>query len=255
VIHDFLIRRSNESDSVQPTIDTVDDARLTTMRLLLATYNIHRCTGLDGRHDPDRVLGVLRELDADVIALQEVDSHEHKGLELLKWISQETKLTAIPGPTLLRQNGHYGNALLTRHYPMEVRHVDLSLPRREPRGAIDADLACNGETLQVIATHLGLTPAERRMQVQRLLQRFGTKHCVLMGDLNEWFLWGRPLRWINAIFGGSPAPATFPSIWPIFALDRIWIRPPGTLVDLKVHKSPLARRASDHLPITATIEW
>ena len=72
-------------------------------------------------------------------------------------------------------------------------------------------------------------PAERRIQVQRLLERFGTKHCVLMGDLNEWFLWGRPLRWIQAIFGGSPAPATFPSAWPVFALDRIWVRPPGTL--------------------------
>ncbi|WP_447980060.1 endonuclease/exonuclease/phosphatase family protein [Candidatus Nitrospira bockiana] len=225
------------------------------MRLTLATYNIHQCQGMDGRYDPDRVLGVLRELDADVIALQEVNSREHRGLELLKWFAAETKLQPIAGPTLIKDPEHYGNALLTRCPAREIRRVDLSLPGREPRGALDIDLQCDTEILQLIATHLGLNPAERRMQVQRLLARFGTKHCVLMGDLNEWFLWGRPLRWIKAIFGHSPSPASFPSSFPIFALDRIWIRPPGTLVRLKVHRSGLARRASDHLPVTAVIEW
>jgi Metal-dependent hydrolase len=144
--------------------------------------------------------------------------------------------------------------VLTRCTEQDIRRVDLSQPGREPRGAIDLDLQCDDGHLQVIATHLGLKPAERRVQVQRLLERFGTKHCILMGDLNEWFLWGRPLRWIKALFGDTPALPTFPAICPVFALDRIWIRPPGTLIQMDVHRSDLARRASDHLPLRAIIE-
>jgi endonuclease/exonuclease/phosphatase family metal-dependent hydrolase len=224
------------------------------MRLTLATYNIHGCIGRDRVFDPDRILRVLQEVDADVVALQEVDSREHRGLEVLQCLAAEIGMTPIAGPTLLRHARDYGNALMTRLKIREIRKLDLSLPRHEPRGALDVDLECEGVTLQVIATHLGLNPAERREQTQRLLERFSTKHCVLMGDLNEWFLWGRPLRWLKAIFGRTPEPATFPSIFPIFALDRIWVRPPRTLIRLQVHHTPLARKASDHLPLKATLE-
>jgi len=224
------------------------------MRLTLATYNIHSCRGWDGLYDPGRIIGVLNELNADIIALQEVDSCEHKGLELLYSLAKETGLQPIPGPTLLRDTGHYGNGLLTRAKILEMRRLDLSLPGHEPRGALDVDLDWSGQALQVLATHLGLNPAERRDQVRRLLERFAAKHCILMGDLNEWFLWGRPLRWLKAIFGQTPAPPTFPAICPIFALDRIWVRPAGTLARLEVHTSRLARKASDHLPLKAIIE-
>lgn len=224
------------------------------MRLGLATYNIHSCIGGDGRYDPGRILDVLKELDADIIALQEVDSRAHQGLELMEWLAQGTGMHAIAGPTLLRQTGKYGNALLLRCEALRVRLIDLTVLPREPRGAIDVDVNCDGHILQLIATHLGLRPAERREQVQRVLEGFGTKHCVLMGDLNEWFLWGRPLRWIQAIFGSARHLATFPAKFPLFALDRIWVRPPGTVVQLLVHKTPLARQASDHLPLKAIVE-
>ncbi|MGH7257940.1 MAG: endonuclease/exonuclease/phosphatase family protein [Nitrospiraceae bacterium] len=224
------------------------------MRLALATYNVHRCIGTDGRYDPGRVVAVLKELDADVIALQELDSPAHHGLELLESIANELKLIPIAGPTLLERKCHYGNAILTRCAPMEVRLVDLSQFGREPRGAIDLDIQCEREHLQIVAAHLGLKPSERRIQVEKLLKHFGTKHCILMGDLNEWFLWGRPLRWIKAIFGHTPSLRTFPSRLPVFALDRIWVRPPGTLVEMTVHKTPLSFKASDHLPLKATIE-
>jgi endonuclease/exonuclease/phosphatase family metal-dependent hydrolase len=223
------------------------------MRLGIATYNIHSCVGSDGRYDPDRTLDVLREIDADVIALQEVDSREHKGLELLACLAHESGFEAIPGPTLLRQTGRFGNAILTRLKIRETRRLDLTYTGREPRGAIDVELECGDIRLQVIATHLGLKPAERRTQVKQLLDRFETKHCVLMGDLNEWFLWGRPLRWLQAIFGKMPAPLTFPARYPILALDRIWVRPLHSLVSLQVHATPLARVASDHLPLKAVI--
>jgi endonuclease/exonuclease/phosphatase family metal-dependent hydrolase len=224
------------------------------MRVSLATYNIHSCIGSDGAFEPDRIAQVLRELDADVVALQEVDSRAHRGLELLQCLAAETGFTPIPGPTLLRQTRHYGNALMTKLKASDIRRVDLSLIGHEPRGALDVDLDCDGVRLQIIATHLGLNPAERRVQVQRLLDRFSTRHCVLMGDLNEWFLWGRPLRWLKAIFGRTPAPPTFPAVFPLFALDRIWVRPSRTLVRVEVHCSPLARRASDHLPLKAIME-
>ena len=225
------------------------------MRLTLATYNIHGCIGMDGQYHPGRIIDVLRELDADIVALQEVDSPGHHGLELLWRLANEVKLTPIAGPTLLERKGHYGNAVLTRCLPNEVRLVDLSQPGREPRGAIDMEVICDRERLQVIATHLGLKPWERRLQVEELLKRFSRQHCILMGDLNEWFLWGRPLRWIKRIFGHTPAVRTFPSPFPIFALDRIWVRPAATLLRMEVHKTPRSRKASDHLPLKATVEW
>jgi endonuclease/exonuclease/phosphatase family metal-dependent hydrolase len=76
---------------------------------------------------------------------------------------------------------------------------------------------------------------------------------VLMGDINEWFVWGRPPRWLVSHFQRAPAPATFPSRRPIVALDRIWIRPRRRLLEVRAHESPLARIASDHLPLVARI--
>lgn len=224
------------------------------MRLTFATYNIHRCVGRDGRYDPARIRDVIRELDSDVIAVQEIDSPDRHGLELAHWLGEESKLQVIAGPTLLERRGHHGNAVLTRCRRGEVRLLDLSLPRYEPRGAIDLDLSCDETTVQVIATHLGLRPWERRIQFERLLKRAGP-NCVLLGDFNEWWLWGRPLRCIKAIFGHAPALPTFPSVKPVLALDRIWIRPPASLKQIAVHRTPLSARASDHLPLKAIVEW
>jgi endonuclease/exonuclease/phosphatase family metal-dependent hydrolase len=76
-----------------------------------------------------------------------------------------------------------------------------------------------------------------------------------MGDINEWFLWGRPLRWLHVEFQETPAPATFPAYRPVLALDRLWVRPRTALRRLAVHATPLARVASDHLPLVAALEW
>ncbi|MEX2480054.1 MAG: endonuclease/exonuclease/phosphatase family protein, partial [Gammaproteobacteria bacterium] len=123
-------------------------------------------------------------------------------------------------------------------------------------GALDVRLAVCGKPLRVIATHLGLRPAERRAQIARLLvqlERDPAGLTAMMGDLNEWLLWGRPLRHLHAHFGQPPAPATFPSNWPVFALDRIWLEPRDQLRRVSVHDSRLARCASDHLPLVAEI--
>lgn len=224
--------------------------------LRVATYNIHSGVGRDGRCDPARVAEVINELSADVVALQEVESR-HGDLETLEFLSRRTGLVPVAGPTMLRKAGTYGNALLTRAGITGVRRVDLSFPAREPRGALDVTLEIRGMPLRVLATHLGLRPAERRYQIETLLAALEPDDpmpTVLMGDLNEWFLWGRPLRRLHARFGEAPAPATYPAGRPLFALDRLWVNPLQSLRRLAVHRSPLAHIASDHLPLLADIE-
>ncbi|MFP4130892.1 MAG: endonuclease/exonuclease/phosphatase family protein [Thiohalospira sp.] len=220
------------------------------MELRAASWNIHGARGGDGRHDPDRTAAVIDELAADIIALQEVDA------PLLRELAAATSLTPVAGPTGWRHRPGYGNALLTSAQVVRYALLDLSQPDREPRGAVDADLLCHGRPVRVLATHLGLRPGERRRQTRALLTRLaatGPSPTLLLGDLNEWFLWGRPLRWLRHHFGATPKPATFPARWPLLALDRIWVEPRSALQALWRHDSPLARCASDHRPLLARV--
>lgn len=224
--------------------------------LTVATYNIHGAVGVDGRFAPDRIAAVLQEIGADVIALQEVPLGGNGAVDVLALLREATGLHAVEGPTEDSARRRYGNAVLSRYPIAATRAIDLSFGGREARGALDADLDCHGHALRVVATHLGLRPAERREQIRRLLQAFDTDGMpvLLLGDVNEWFVWGRPLRRLVSHFKAAPAPCTFPSRWPVFALDRIWIRPRQRLLHVEVHKSPLARIASDHLPLIAHID-
>lgn len=222
----------------------------------IASYNIHGGLGCDGHIVPKRIVRVIAELKPDVIALQEVES-KASGFDMLGYLSNETGMEAIAGPTLLKDTGDYGNGLLTRYPAVSVRRLDLSVDDHEPRGALDVELDCGGWPLRILATHFGLYPDERRRQTQILLRELEDQRpvaTVLMGDLNEWFLWGRPLRWLHAHFQETPSPSTFPSRLPCFALDRIWIKPRRLLRRLTVHRTPLSRIASDHLPVAAEVE-
>lgn len=225
--------------------------------LKIVSYNVHRAIGRDRKFLPQRILDVLREIDADVVALQEVEARD-SGADMLAWLAEQTGYAAIAGTTLIRHDGHYGNGLLTRLPIRDKVICDLSWRGREPRGAIAADLdAGHGEPFRVVATHLGLRPAERRDQVQRLIKLFTDvprERAVLLGDVNEWFLWGRPLRRLHRYFRETPSLATFPSWAPFLALDRVWTHPRSLLKRLRVHKTPLSRVASDHLPLVATLE-
>jgi endonuclease/exonuclease/phosphatase family metal-dependent hydrolase len=222
----------------------------------VATYNIHRAVGGDGVFDPGRIVGVLGELDAHLVALQEVQRGA-AGRDLVHLCCDRLGAEWVSGATMLRRDAEYGNILLSRYPVLSVERLDLSVPPHEPRGALDVVVDCGGWRLRVLATHLGLRPYERRRQVRRLLAALDAREelpTVLMGDLNEWFLWGRPLRWLHVQFRRTPAPATFPARLPMFALDRLWVRPRGLLERLEVHASPLARIASDHLPLVATLD-
>lgn len=223
--------------------------------LTVASYNIHGGVGADGHCVPKRIANVLREIDADVVALQEVESRS-TGFDMLAFLATELHMHGIPGPTLLADDGDYGNGLLTRYAPTATHRIDLSVPGHEPRGAIDTELDIGHNRLRVIATHLGLWPAERRRQVQQLLavfERDRTLPTVFMGDVNEWFLIGRPLRWLHRHFKSTPAPPSFPARLPLLALDRIWVKPRTMLLSITRHDTPLARIASDHLPVIARI--
>jgi len=224
--------------------------------LTVATWNIHGGVGLDGRYSSARIIEVLGELDADVVALQEVASlqaHENFLVEL----ERETGYHVAAGPLRQRIGSDFGNAVLSRFAFTTIDRLDLAVDRYEPRGALDVCIRVGSEPLRIIGTHLGLRPGERREQVRRLLgaiEREVPHPTVLMGDVNEWYLWGRPLRWLHTHFREEPAaPRTFPSWRPMFALDRIWVSPVGRLGRLVRHTSALARMASDHLPVKAEI--
>jgi endonuclease/exonuclease/phosphatase family metal-dependent hydrolase len=227
--------------------------------LRISTYNIHRCVGMDGREDAPRVARVLAELNCDTIGLQEVDNQpdrRHDSMQL-DFLAKTAHMIGIPGHTIVRHEGHFGNALLTRRQVLGVRQHDLSFNRREPRGALEVDLDVEGEIVRVIVTHLGLRPAERRFQVRKMLELLhdipADRHVVVLGDINEWLPLGRPLRWLHGMLGRAPAERSFPVWLPMFALDRVWVRPRRNLLAFETHRTATSRVASDHLPVKAIV--
>jgi endonuclease/exonuclease/phosphatase family metal-dependent hydrolase len=228
-------------------------------RCRLLSYNIHQGIGIDRRRDIGRIAGFINELELDLVGLQEVTApiaHDRESMQL-DFLSEATGLRALGGPTLERHNGFYGNALLTRYRIVEVRRFDISWSRQERRGVLDVELDTGAGLLRAIVTHLGLLPAERRYQVRRLLEiltRSRVEPVVVLGDLNEWFLLGRPARWLHRFFGSTPAPRTFPAFYPLFSLDRILVHPKEALLDLSALKTPVTRIASDHLPLLAHLQ-
>jgi endonuclease/exonuclease/phosphatase family metal-dependent hydrolase len=226
------------------------------VQIQLVSYNVHGCVGWDGRFDPSRAAHVLAEVGGDIVALQEVPTLERGGDAFVRQICAATGLQAIVGAELLSHYAHYGNALLTRFPSIRRSTLELGVGKREPRGAISVDVDCGAVSLNVIATHLGLSPAERRQQIKRLLPVVTRQACpvALLGDINEWFTWGRPLRWLHAHFGRPPAPRSFPSPTPALRLDRVWLSRPSVITSVRAHISALARAASDHLPVVARAE-
>ncbi|MBS1189761.1 MAG: hypothetical protein H6R10_1553 [Rhodocyclaceae bacterium] len=227
--------------------------------LRIASYNIHRCVGTDGRSSAARVARVIEEIGCDTVGLQEVDNQPGPGHDSMQldFLADTTGMSAVAGHTIVRHEGLYGNALLTRRPILDVRLHELSFGRREPRGALQVDLDVAGRRVRVFVTHLGLKPAERRYQVQKmlvLLQRFPEDEpVVVLGDINEWLPMGRPLRWLHGMLGYAPAERSFPARFPMFALDRVWVRPRETLLAFGTHRSAMAAAASDHLPVMAIV--
>ena len=195
--------------------------------LVVCSWNVHECVGRDGLRDPRRVAAVMEEVGADLFALQEVHSDEREGGELdqASFLAEALALQGVAGPTLERRGGRYGNLLLTRLPVSSVRRHDLSVPGREARGALVVVLESSAGPLRIVATHLGLSAAERASQVRALLALVGdpepSETLVVLGDWNEWIPWRAALRLPRARFGAFPAPRTFPAWRPVLALDRL----------------------------------
>ncbi len=222
--------------------------------IAVASYNIHRCRGLDGVVSPARIAAVLHELDADVIALQEVDSAND--FCQLEFLARATGYRGEHGPTLTRRRRRYGNAVLTRLPLLAVRRLDLSVAGREPRGALDVEVALGGGRLRVLATHLGLRRRERQRQAESLGDAVAASELptVLLGDLNEWLPGDASLQQLTAKLWALETGRTFPARLPLLPLDRILVSHRAAALQARVHRSPLARLASDHLPVTARLE-
>lgn len=231
------------------------------LRLSLVTWNVHGFVGSDGRRDARRVVELLRRLDADVIALQEVDASPG-GSDAFETLGPALGLTAIAGPTLTREGARYGNLLLSRHPVQRVRQIDLTQPDAEPRGAIDATIAPGAARVRVLATHLGLGAGERARQARGLCRALDradhapTDLDVLLGDLNEW---RRPLSRtalapLVARFPRRSRQRTFPARLPLLALDRVLVGRRDARLHQSVVANAAARRASDHLPLHVQLE-
>jgi len=225
--------------------------------IVVASYNVHGFVSRRGRFDPAATVRVIESLRADVIALQEV----HRlpaSIAAVERCAGRGGYELILGPTLDRDGGDFGNALLSRLPVREVDRLDLSVPGREPRGALDVRLGLDEADIRVVAVHLGLDAAERRMQIDRLsrhLESGGDAGALqlLIGDWNEWDPTARRLAPLAGRVGRFSRRATFPARAPLLALDRIAVLPAGALVEVRAVTEPPARMASDHLPLRARL--
>jgi len=222
------------------------------MNFTVASYNIHKCAGLDRRVDLDRIAQVLEEIDADLVGVQEV--FRPQALRLADRLGVHVRM----GPTRERDGLPYGNAVLTRLPIRGSRTFDLSRPDREPRGGIRLDLVMTGgHLLHVFNVHFGLKIRERAEQVRTLVREHIlhdelTGPRIVVGDLNEWFP-GAVGRTLRRELAGPRIRRTHPAPLPLFPLDRIYWDRDLRMDGFHVHRSRLARVASDHLPVVARL--
>jgi len=226
------------------------------VHLTFASYNIHKAVGGDGRRDPRRILDVIDELGADIVALQEVDirfGNRQSVLDLQDIAQRGWQVAALPSrPQSL---GWHGNAILVRD-GIELRQVEAEdLPQLEPRGAVRARLGAGDAEICVTAMHLDLSGLRRKRQFAHLCNasRAPGLPAVMLGDCNEWV---RPIGGDRGLAAHwemiAPGPS-FPARRPMLALDRVMHTPHWDAMDAQVHNSALARQASDHLPIKVTL--
>ena len=225
----------------------------------VASYNIHKCRGTDGLVRPDRIVAVIKETGADLLALQEVDHRigTRTGLLDATVIERETGLKLLVQSDVVDGHGWHGNALLVRGEPSHYNRSRIRLPGIEPRGAVFAELDLGEGLFRVIAVHLGLLRRSRMLQARALLDAFlgmTPMPTIMLGDFNEWRRIRRSaLAVLEPVFGTLPVLSSFPSRMPIFPMDRILDWPAGLITHFSVHNTPLARQASDHLPLVADV--
>jgi endonuclease/exonuclease/phosphatase family metal-dependent hydrolase len=246
--------------------------------ITLASYNMRKAVGLDRRRDPHRVLRVLHEIDADVVALQEadkrfggrgsavphelIDSHSHyKPVHLGVRHKRPFEMARRHADRLLkidtRNLGWHGNAILVKPHIGVLGCAALDLPTLEPRGAVIAELLIDEKPLRVVGMHLDLSGLWRRRQIRAILDAIARRPqkmpTVLMGDTNEWRTVAGCLAELEPEFHIAPTGPSFHARHPVAQLDRIIVHKDLNIEAAGVHMSAVARRASDHLPIWARV--
>jgi endonuclease/exonuclease/phosphatase family metal-dependent hydrolase len=246
--------------------------------ITIASYNMHKAVGLDRRRDPVRVLDVLREIDADVVALQEADKrfggrasavpHElidsrgiykpvHLGVRHKRTFERARQHTDRLLKIDTRNLGWHGNAILVKQHIGVLDCAVVELPTLEPRGAVIAELLIGETPLRVVGMHLDLSGLWRRRQVRAILEAVARRPnpmpTVLMGDTNEWRTVAGCLTDFAPDFHIAPTGPSFHARHPVAALDRIIVGRELNIEAAGVHMSPAARQASDHLPIWARV--
>ena len=233
-------------------------------RFRIATYNIHKCKGLDLRVKPRRIVEVLRQIKADVIALQEVVSIENGSAEKdqARFIAEELGYEMTMGENRRHRGGGYGNVLLSRFPIVESRNLDITIKGREPRGCLHAGVTLgNDMVVDIYNLHLGTAFVERRHQARRLLDTeiLNRRHSaprIMLGDFNEWTN-GLASRLLKHHFPSSDIRShigrkhTYPGFLPFLHLDHIYYDHHLVLENASVHRSRKALVASDHLPLVA----
>ena len=234
--------------------------------LRIATYNIHKCRGLDRRVRPARIVQVLREIDADVIAMQEVISaHGSGGDAQAQFIAAELGFHSCFGENRRLRGAAYGNLLLSR-FPLKlVRNHDISTDGRERRGCLRADIKIADATFHLFNVHLGTSFFERRQQARKLIDTdiLGDPRLhgvrIICGDFNEWTR-GLTTRVLSRSFRSIDTRShlghsrTYPGIIPFLHLDHIYFDASLKLDRALLHRSRTALIASDHLPLVADFQ-
>jgi endonuclease/exonuclease/phosphatase family metal-dependent hydrolase len=221
------------------------------MIVTVASYNIHKGEGIDRLVDLSRIALVLQEIDADLVGVQEVY------LPQAECLATTLGMDVAMGETRVHAGMPYGNAILTR-LPVKSSHTfDLTRPLRQPRGGIRLDFLAGERLLHLFNVHFGLKIRERAEQVEALVREQVLSSDlpglrVVMGDLNEWFP-GRVGRTLRRELHGPRIRRTHPAPMPIFPLDRIYWDRDLHAERFHVHRSRLARVASDHLPVVARL--
>ncbi|HVF72773.1 MAG TPA: endonuclease/exonuclease/phosphatase family protein [Chthoniobacterales bacterium] len=238
-------------------------------RLRVATYNVRGCRGMDGQRSEQRIAEVIAALDVDVIGLQELDVNRARsaGVDQAAVIAEHLGWHRYFHPAMVMAEEHYGDAILSR-YPMRLRQAKVlpSVTTRlcpESRAALWAEIETSRGTLHVINTHLGLGRRERLMQAELLAgpewleSRDENQPLVLMGDFNTFpgsavfRVLTRELRDVRKLVSPSPRLRTFPTRYPLFAVDHIFVSDLLEVDSISVIRNRQTRIASDHFPLVA----
>jgi len=219
------------------------------------TWNIHGGVGIDGKFALERITNTIARIEPAVVALQEVDSRRRlpDGRSAFDVLREAVGGYGIEAKTIITADGDYGQMLISRWPFANLTIHDISHAGREPRRAIEIEAQLPTGPLRIIATHFGLSLAERRKQARTLVNLARDHHAttVMLGDFNDWFWPGSLRAELRHELPGKTRHATFPSWCPMFRLDRIFCWPRNALLRSFVEYN--ARTASDHLPVVAEI--